>query len=292
MAKKPHEAASKFTNAFPADQILKWQKMVDDWLLDHSNPDPYAEPPPSTTLATIRLELAREEAADATQIVASSSPSAPERPSPSTFIRFGIELEERQRKLRLRTDRPGGGDKKAASLQERRNVLTRHIQSWNVHQAFYMPGTLPPEASTPETTGDVLVHDPPEVTKVWLPSALSSDVQATSCCQGVADIERRLRRAQMEDALGEVRRMRRVYAGLLQRVKQNISGTGNKANTRSKTSIRAFTGKIKLAVERYRGARAALISLDPEGSWKDMFKELRKEDNCGPGREEDEQSEG
>ncbi|EMD31700.1 hypothetical protein CERSUDRAFT_59656, partial [Gelatoporia subvermispora B] len=131
-----------------------------------------------------------------------------------------------------------------------------------------------------------------EDTKLVLPSRLPLSIRKSACLRGVADIERRLRRAQMEDSLFELRRLRRVYASLLKRLKENVAGQGQKANTCSKTSVRAFTTKIKLAVYRYREARSALLALEPDGAWQAVFHELRDEDNRGPGHEEDEMSEG
>jgi len=43
--------------------------------------------------------------------------------------------------------------------------------------------------------------------------------------------------------------------------------------------------KVQCAAEKYRRARAALVNLDPGGTWQENLKELRKEDIRGLGKE-------
>jgi hypothetical protein len=50
--------------------------------------------------------------------------------------------------------------------------------------------------------------------------------------------------------------------------------------------------KVQRAAERYRRARAALVNLDPGGTWQENLKELRKEDIRGPGKEPEDKKKG
>lgn len=44
-------------------------------------------------------------------------------------------------------------------------------------------------------------------------------------------------------------------------------------------------------VHCYRDAWCALLVLDPTGAWQQVFRELKDDNNCGPGCEADELSE-
>lgn len=99
--------AVELTNTFPPTIIEEWTQMVEDWLQDHSMPDPYEEPEPCkclrmlfihvltfllvTTLAAIRLEISKEEAEDVSKGV-----PLLHKVSPAQFLRKGFEIEERQ----------------------------------------------------------------------------------------------------------------------------------------------------------------------------------------------------
>lgn len=101
-------------------------------------------------------------------------------------------------------------------------------------------------------------------------------------------MERRLRYAQAHDALAQIRRQRRIIQGLWQFKKINISGTGNRPNTRVLSTYTKLARKVTRAAHKYRTAHSALHVLDPDGNWKDELKELRQEDIRGPGKDPDE----
>ena len=65
----------------------------------------------------------------------------------------------------------------------------------------------------------------------------------------------------------------------------NVSGTGNKPNTRLLTLWNCFNKKTMRAAQTYRTAWSALHTLDPEGSWMSRLKELKDKDISGPGKE-------
>lgn len=98
-------------------------------------------------------------------------------------------------------------------------------------------------------------------------------------------MEIKLRKAAANDALSEVRRVRRNITKLWKYKKINVSGTGNRPNTRMLTLYNRLNVKVERAAEKYRRARAALVVLDPDGAWTTEFKELRKEDVRGPGKD-------
>ena len=66
-----------------------------------------------------------------------------------------------------------------------------------------------------------------------------------------------------DDALAEIRHHRRVIQGLWQFKRMNVSGTGNRPNTRMLNLYKWFNSKTERAAAKYRLARNALHVLDP-----------------------------
>jgi len=102
----------------------------------------------------------------------------------------------------------------------------------------------------------------------------------------VLEKERRLRVAQADDALAEIRHQRRIISGLWQFKKLNVDGTGNKASTRMRALYNRFELRTRHCAECYRAARNALFVLDPDGSWQDRLKKLNDNDIRGPGKDD------
>lgn len=124
----------------------------------------------------------------------------------------------------------------------------------------------------------------PETTNLWLPSKIPASHRANACIRGVPEKETRLRLAQLQDALVELRRARRVRKGASLFFHIHIAGTGQRPSTRHWESVKTIENRINRAVKRYRTARVALAWLDPRGEWRKEFHELTDEDNRGPGR--------
>lgn len=125
-----------------------------------------------------------------------------------------------------------------------------------------------------------------------LPSSLPSHIRTLSEMKRACDIEKRLRVAQADDALADIRKQRRIVQGLWQFKRIQLSGTGNRPNTKILTLYNRINHKIERAAHKYRTARLALLNLDPDGTWKDRLKELRKEDIRGPGKDGEKTSNG
>jgi hypothetical protein len=178
----------------------------------------------------------------------------------------------------------------SADVQEKRNSLAHRIQQWREVQFAYTP-----------TVATLLVSDlansdlpspsfeKPESTDLLLPSSLPSKLRDNPTIKKIAAKELRLRIAQADDALADIRRLRRLITGLTNFKKLNVSGTGNKPNTRMRTLHNRMMNKVDRTANRYIAARRALLSLDPTGGvWKDRLRELdKKKDIRGPGRDPD-----
>jgi hypothetical protein len=131
-----------------------------------------------------------------------------------------------------------------------------------------------------------------ENTSLCLPSSIAVSMPTTRYSKNLLDIELRLRVAQADDALDEIRRYRRITTRMHQFKRTHLSGDGNKINTRAREIMGRYTEKAAGAAERYCVAYAVLSALDPGGNWTTRLQELREGDIRGLGKDDDEPSEG
>ena len=170
-------------------------------------------------------------------------------------------------------------------LQEKRNALRRRIDSWLEIRKIYISEIS--ATSDEDARPDTQRKDRPESIPLGLPSALSPPLRSSTCLFGIADIERRIRLAQADDALSELRRQLRITMTLWD-YKRTQVGPSQKASTRTYALINRFKEKTTRCVARYRSARAALLALDPDGGWKSRLQELQDADIRGPGKQDGE----
>ena len=172
--------------------------------------------------------------------------------------------------------------KQLAELEEKRSSLIRQFLIWKPVLLAYVPhvaSLLPLDAA--DGSG---YYANPESMPLYFPSALPPEIRQCPELKEVRKAEQRLREAQANDALADVRRLRRIIQGLWQFKKLNVSGTGNRANTRMLDSYSRFQTKLQRAANHYHVAYTALMALDPNGRWKEKLKELKPSDLWGPGR--------
>jgi hypothetical protein len=175
--------------------------------------------------------------------------------------------------------------KQLADIQEKRTGLLRQIHNWREVQLAYTPhvaSLISQMQHTPETFA--------ENTPLFLPSSLPIHIRNLPELQEICQLERRLREPQANDALAEIRRQRRIIQGLWQFKQLNVSGTGNKPNTRMLTLWKRFDNKTKRAAQAYRTAWSALRILDSNGSWTSHLMELKDKDISGPGKDPEDTS--
>ena len=122
---------------------------------------------------------------------------------------------------------------------------------------------------------------------LFFPSSLSPNLQSTPEFSKTLAHEIRLRIAQADDALADIRHHLRIISGLWQFKKVNISGTGNRPNTRMRSLFNRFNHRMRQSVLRYRAARSALLAAKLDGQdWEDRLKDLKDSDVRGPGRDD------
>ncbi|KAH9884045.1 hypothetical protein C8Q73DRAFT_661408, partial [Cubamyces lactineus] len=321
IAHKQRRLFNEFTATFPPDVVKEWERVIALWNVNPGHgADPYEEPETTTTISKVRLELAKEEAADA-----AVNPEVLDM-SPSVFIQVGLDLEDQQyvlflhcplhahfrfrRSLKLRD--AGKTEGELADHLERRNTLARRIRCWAEAQDVYMPAVIqlrvqtntllspsgvdtqgvPPTATNTDTESDGPPIPNPEDASLFLPSALPPHLLVGEHTSRLLNYERRLRLAQLEDSLADIRRLRRILKGISEFKRLNVSGTGNKPNTRVRALYAKFLRKQVRLVARYRAAYCALAKIDADGNWRRTFRELLDSHLTGPGRDDDDVGEG
>jgi hypothetical protein len=181
-------------------------------------------------------------------------------------------------------------DIQMTTIQQLRNSLQQKIDAWKQFQALYTPSVQLLEAgipSPPRTTSDVIT---PENTKLWLPSALCSHRRVDT---ELLSIEWELRYAQAGDALDELRQTLRLrsymYSFKMDWVRRQS------ANTRARNALSRVEAKAAAAAEKYRAARAALMSLTlfiRKVGWDNKYKVLDQKDVRGMSVPKNGESEG
>ncbi|KAA1478735.1 hypothetical protein DENSPDRAFT_788366 [Dentipellis sp. KUC8613] len=278
---------------FPPAVIERWDQMIMAWDADKSQPNPYDEPVQETTLADVRLEISTEEAREASQGVVSLHEM-----TSGTFLSVGLDLQDQQRRLLQKKGNKGTDQittKKKVTLQDKRNALHHRIQAWRQVQVLYMPivSTLLPKTNADDSRPQEPAAQPdadefgvpkPEYEKLWMPSDLKPSLWATGIYTGLAQKELRLREAEAEDALHEIRRLIRIHLGLRHYKKTQVDGPGQKRNTRTREIITEFLAKRDHQFERYNAARSALDKLqpDPDASWRVRLLPMTKTDLVDP----------
>ena len=144
--------------------------------------------------------------------------------------------------------------KQLADLQEKHNALLHLIQNWREVQLIYTPHVaslfshLQLQSSESNSPAALSIPSPktlPENIPLFLPSSLPPHICTLPELKEICQLERRLREPQADDALAEVQRQCRVIQGLWQFKCLNISGTGNRPNTRMITLYKRFDNKTQ-----------------------------------------------
>ena len=175
--------------------------------------------------------------------------------------------------------RDESGEDPSNSVLGRRRNLTKNVSSLHTPQRFYMPGI-----DSLDTIDPILLADHPEDVELSLPSSLPSASRDAQCANGLPQLEYRLRLAQAESALHDIRCFRRVAQIIAAKSQTHITNT--QKTTRGHSVFDGNKAKITQAVSTYRVARKAITNLAPNeefGPWKKTLLELKDCDVRGPG---------
>ncbi|TEB22263.1 hypothetical protein FA13DRAFT_1641660 [Coprinellus micaceus] len=309
MKTKHRSNFDQMTASFERDGIdlRSWERQIKEWEGERAQGripkiSPYREVSAGISMQEVRHQLAQEDLAITSN--AAERAGVPDREnehnvatgtsgntaivtSLPTFISVGLTLEEQMRNLahERSQQKESKSTKEKTDLLEKSTALFRRIQTWRKTQLLLQPvvSTLTPGDSDSD---DMQAQaKSPESCELHLPSSLTATDRQVF--PKLADIERRLRLAQADDALEEIRRCRRIIQGTYQFKQLNLAGQGNKPNTRLRTMWNRLQSRIQRAVRRYQAARNALVALDPEGTWQNRYQILRPDmDVKGPGKED------
>ena len=171
-----------------------------------------------------------------------------------------------------------------AELEDKRRILITRINKWREVQLSYIPeiGSLVANTASKLLSATLTAEDVP----LFLPSSLSPNLQTTPAFSKSLAHEVQLRIAQANDALANIRHNLRTISGLWQFKKVNISGTGNRPNTRMRSLFNRFNHRMRQSVLRYRTARHALIAANSGQQWEDSLLDLKDSDVRGPGKDD------
>lgn len=153
------------------------------------------------------------------------------------------------------------------------NVLLHQIRKWCELQAVYMPGV-----SDATETGPSLWEKVEQI-KLWLPSHLDMAERDSLCLGGVVTSEKELRFGQVYDSLDKLCKVRCIRHGLIVFHKVQLASEGQKTQTQSRAIMHSIQECIDRAARCYHVARAALLQLDPSGSWQELYHALNDCDN-------------
>ncbi|KAI0054692.1 hypothetical protein BV25DRAFT_1873293 [Artomyces pyxidatus] len=268
----------------------KWDAMVLAYRKSDSAPNPYVEPVPTTTLADVRIDLADEEAKEA-----QSGQVSMHEMTASVFLSVGMELEELQRGILATIKTSSKTAPEKAAIKKKQSVLRHRISAWRDVQQIYMPGIshlIAAPSSVLDAADDGTPISEPEKMALHLPSQISVSLRLAGCVPGLVDKEARLRQAQAEDALHQVRRALRTRLALIRYKHVQVDGPGQKSNTRARNLLKRLQEKLQRHVERYRCAYAALETLAPDGTWKTQLRKLNDDDIRSPRLEDGKLGEG
>ncbi len=191
-----------------------------------------------------------------------------------------------------------------ATLQERRNILQARLNNWFTIQTVYIPvaqnlrafphGADARASRHEEIDGHKEIDDEldsaswsstdndAEKVSLFLPSQLPVSLWSTGCMPGLHEIELKLRIAQASDALEQMKQHLCVQSGFVTYKITQVSGPGQKANTRACSLLLQFREKVLRCSDSYRISHAALEILDPTGDWRGQLRPLLEGDVQGP----------
>ncbi|EIN09249.1 hypothetical protein PUNSTDRAFT_134412 [Punctularia strigosozonata HHB-11173 SS5] len=275
------EVLSEFTERFSTETIREWESMISRWELDAKQPNPYEEIEQAVNVNKLRSELAKEDADEARQPDATVLHTI----SGNVFIHQAFSLIDQRRKLRQHAanTKVNATEAAKATLQERRAAFRRRVFEFYEIQSIYMPGCVEERTSR---LGDDIVNSGDAINAENLPLLLPSDLKAglrsKGCLPGIVDTEQRYAEALLKDSLVNVRRFQRLVVSVRQKMKHTAGS--QREGTRSRSLMDTVAAKLNRAFETYGSAYAAMQSLDPRGLWSLHFRELRRDDLCGPQR--------
>ncbi|KAJ6513670.1 hypothetical protein C8R47DRAFT_1064378 [Mycena vitilis] len=282
-----HRAAFNTFNegleALKPEQVATWRMSVTTWEakqhtkertdVSESCDSPFDGVEEVSTLREIQLEIAAEEF-----LCTDDGVEVEREHTPGSFLSMGMELETQQRRLEIdvRALKEPTPTQKLA-FTKRRTALLKRIHRFRQVQAVYMPALRASLTDEERQVFDGNGEQLPEVTRLFMPSEITSaTVRVGVCAVGLPEVERRLRVAEAEEALEGVRQGLRTRTMTNRFRLRNYTGQG--MLTKGQGILRLINIRIHIAKLRYRYARSALLVLQPHGAWEGRLRVLHDDD--------------
>ncbi|KAG2340636.1 hypothetical protein BDR05DRAFT_1032843 [Suillus weaverae] len=258
--------------------LAQWREQVEAWECDPSKPNPFERKAETVTMASVRLELARD---DQNDIQTGTCLALHEDCTPSVLISTGLELKEQQRQMKAGRAglRVHASDNQEGKLLQRNNTLQCRIDTWTKLQELYMPSLAALHVSERSVSGGIAAAvATPEAIKLWLPSQIG---RTAPCDTRLQAIKWKLRYTQAHNALCSLRSNLHAQTAILKYKDRNLRGQG--ANTRARNTLKAVEARLEAATSTYECAHKALVVLAPllnQTGWHSSLQPLNRADIC------------
>ncbi|KAF7329335.1 CxC2 domain-containing protein [Mycena kentingensis (nom. inval.)] len=180
----------------------EWQRILDAWKADKSQPNPYRLLPgkeAGLTERQIMEQLKEEELAEA---VAGRTPLVEGKMTAAAFVKAGLQIEEAQRRIRSElSSKVHVSADRSSEIQELRFSLLKKIKTFKELQLTYMPGVAEIRAQDEELRNSDAPPTKAENVEIYLPSRLDEGQRRGAALRGTIEAEAKLRRGQCADAL-------------------------------------------------------------------------------------------
>ncbi|KAF7312645.1 CxC2 domain-containing protein [Mycena indigotica] len=232
-----------------------WQKMVENWLVDNTQPNPYliGANGDGPSEAKVAAQLKAAEVAEARE---QRGEFVDGKITAAAFVKGLLHLEDLKRRIKNEIRVGGVSAERASQIEELR-------------VSFFKKAARNPAAARNLHVWRRWPSKKAEDVKLWLPSELG-DRQKWACRKGLFELEAKLRQAQCGDALTKVRSL--LYAKTHLIFHRNAASVGQNSTTRSATLIGRMVEKITREATKYRQAWVALRRLKGD----DFAPEYRK----------------
>ncbi|KAL0564649.1 hypothetical protein V5O48_017390 [Marasmius crinis-equi] len=229
-----------------------WQKMVEDWENRKTTKNPYSYSTAVQTEQDVKLSYAQKEHDN----LAAGNPFL-HNVSPSEFIMFGLNLEDRQRRLLQDIkERAYTTPAQQSALLDERGKIQRNVARFRSLQKVYTPAAL--TTSTPNAASSSATPAA-ESLPLLLPSSLPPAIRRLPEMKSWVQMEVDFRRAQLQTSLQGVRTQLFLQDRL--NSQHGLHVQGQHGLTRAKAVDDRCKRKLTDHKQKYRAAWLALLAL-------------------------------
>ncbi|GJF00428.1 hypothetical protein PsYK624_167160 [Phanerochaete sordida] len=247
-AVKHEDIYTAFKEKLEPENVSAWIAMAVAYEKDPKQPDPYFRVSKGLSEADIKLQLAEEDDSAPDGVVAVGQAI-----TVSAVLIELLELEDQQFCLRYMTVSRNTAHQNT-EIVKKRTALRRRLTAIRDIQSIYMPcvprlvaAALHASSDSPSSPNAQL----PEHQPLFLLHQLSPE-DLDLCVPGLADMETRLREAQMHDSLDKLRCQLHVKSRMMMFKTRYVRHQG--ANTKMRRRLDVNDARIIVLAEKYQAA--------------------------------------